>query len=112
MKELTIQHIPASEQTGARVRISYRPQEGAQQQERETDFGFDVTEKQRRDIQWYLEEYLTYPWGEFRTRAQKVEELMEQLGRELFDAVFGNRRFYLFQIRVGFVTRHVNRHGF
>src|SRR2546423_4484331 len=91
MKELTMQHIPASKQTGARVRISYRPQEGAQQQERETDFGFDVTEKQRRDIQWYLEEYLTYPWGEFRTRAEQVEGMMEQLGIELFDAVFGSR---------------------
>ncbi|HMF55492.1 MAG TPA: CHAT domain-containing protein [Pyrinomonadaceae bacterium] len=91
MKELTIHHIPADEQTNARVRVSYRPPEGAQPQERETDFKFVVTEKQRRDIQWYLEEYLTYPWGEFRNRAEQVEKLMEQLGVELFDAVFGNR---------------------
>jgi hypothetical protein len=70
MKELTIHHIPANEQASARVRVSYRSQEGAQAQERETDFGFSVSENQRRDIQWYLEEYLLYPWGEFRSRAQ------------------------------------------
>ena len=91
MKELTIHHIPANEQTSARVRIGYRQQEGAQVQERETDFGFTVAENQRRDIQWYLEEYLLYPWGEFRNRAQQVEKLMEQLGVELFDAAFGTR---------------------
>jgi tetratricopeptide (TPR) repeat protein len=91
LKELTIHHLPADERTIARVRVSYRPQEGAQAQEREIDFGFGVTEKQRRDIQWYLEEYLIYPWGEFRNRAQQVEKLMEQLGVELFDAVFGSR---------------------
>lgn len=90
MKELTIHHIPSNEHTSARVRVSYRSPDGAQPQERETNFGFAVTENQRRDIQWYLEEYLIYPWGEFRNRAQQVEELMERLGTELFDAVFGN----------------------
>ncbi len=88
MKELTIHYIPGSEDSGARVRVSYRTQEGAQPQEREIEFGFTVTENQRRDIQWYLEEYLTYPWGEFRTRAQQVEEMMERLGIEQFDALF------------------------
>ena len=48
-----------------RVRVSYRAQEGAQLQERETPFAFTVTDEQRRLIQWYLEEYLLYPWGVF-----------------------------------------------
>ena len=91
MKELTIHHFPSNEEDSARVRVSYRAQDGAQPQERDTDFKFAVTESQRRDIQWYLEEYLLYPWGEFRTRAQQVESMMEQLGIELFDAVFGSR---------------------
>ncbi len=91
MKELIIHHIPAGGETNARVRVSYRPQEGAQAQQRETTFEFAVTEDQRRLIQWYLEEYLSYPWGEFRLRAQQAEELMEQLGVQLFDAVFGGR---------------------
>ena len=91
MKELTIHHIASEETLSARVRVSYRPQEGAQAQERETEFTFAVTEEQRRLIQWYLEEYLLYPWGELRQRASRVEELMTQLGEELFQAVFDNR---------------------
>ena len=92
MKELTIHYTPAKGKRRPRVRVSYRPQEGAQAQERETGFGFAVTEGQRRDIQWYLEEYLIYPWGEFQTRAQAVEQLMEQLGTQIFDAVFSDRQ--------------------
>lgn len=91
MKELTIHHLPAKGRGRPRVRVSYRPQEGAQAQERETPFKFTVTDEQRRLIQWYLEEYLIYPWGEFRNRAQQVEQLMEQLGEKLFEAVFGSK---------------------
>jgi hypothetical protein len=92
MKDLTIHHFPAKKgRRRARVRVSYRPQEGAQAQERETAFTFIITEEQRRLIQWYLEEYLLYPWCEFRNRAQRVEELMEQLGVQLFEAVFRSR---------------------
>lgn len=61
MKELVIQHIPADGGTCARVRVSYLAQPGAQAQEREIDFAFNITEAERRDIQWYLEEYLLYP---------------------------------------------------
>ncbi len=91
MKELTIHYTLATVDTTARVRVSYRPQEGAQAQEREADFNFTVSDQERQDIQWYLEEYLLYPWGEFTTRAERVEEMMEQLGVRLFDAVFGTR---------------------
>ncbi|MBI3796026.1 MAG: CHAT domain-containing protein [Deltaproteobacteria bacterium] len=91
MKELTIHHLPAKGRGRPRVRVSYRPQEGAQARERETPFKFTVTDEPRRLIQWYLEEYLVYPWGEFRNRAQQVEQLMQQLGEELFEALFGSR---------------------
>ena len=91
MKELTITHIPAEGDTPARVRVGYRAESLSKPQERETEFTFAITDEQRRLIQWYIEQYLIYPWGEFRTRAQRVEELMEQLGAELFDAVFSSR---------------------
>jgi hypothetical protein len=91
MQELTIHHVPATGRRRTRVRVSYRAQEGAQPQERETPFAFTVTDEQRRLIQWYLEEYLLYPWGVFPSRAQQAEALMEQLGAELFGAVFGSR---------------------
>jgi len=91
MQELTIHHVPATGRRRTRVRVSYRAQEGAQPQERETSFAFTVTDEQRRLILWYLEEYLLYPWGVFPSRAQQAEALMEQLGAELFGAVFGSR---------------------
>src|SRR4051812_17202091 len=82
MKELAIHHeVPKKGQRRPRVRVSYRPQEGAQAQDRTVKrFAFTVTDKQRQLIQWYLEEFLICPYGEFLTRAQGAEQEMEQLG--------------------------------
>jgi hypothetical protein len=43
MKELTIHHLAAQGRRRARVRVSYRPEVGAQAQEREAAFAFTVT---------------------------------------------------------------------
>ena len=91
MKELTIQHIPGSDNEAARVRVNYRRDPNAQPQEREAEFRFSVEPNDRGDIQWYLEEFLHYPWGEFLTRAERVKELMIRLGQDLFEAVFDDR---------------------
>lgn len=91
MKELTIHHVPAKARRRARVRVSYRAESGMQPQERETEFRFAISGEERRLLRWYLEEYLIYPWGEFRTRAQEAEELMQRLGGALFEAVFRSR---------------------
>lgn len=91
MKELTLHYIPSKGRHRARVRVSYRPLEGAQPQEREVTFKFTTTAADRHLIQWYLEEYLLYPWGEFCTRAQRAELIMEQLGIKLFNAIFSDR---------------------
>ena len=90
MKRLTVQHIPAQGGSPAQVRVSYYPAPDAEAQVRECEFDFAVTEEERRLIQWYLEEYLIYPWGEFRTRAAQVEQLITDLGKKLFHAVFGD----------------------
>jgi tetratricopeptide (TPR) repeat protein len=92
MKELTLKYIPATDESKPRVQVRYRPEIGAQAQERETEFDFSFEEAYRRQIQWYLEEYLLFPWGEFRTRARQTEELMTMLGEQMFEAVFGSRR--------------------
>src|SRR3954470_21891974 len=91
MKELTIHHIPAQDELPARVRVAYRKQVGSQPQERESEFKFAVSDEERRLIQWYLEEYLLFPWGEFRNRANVAEETMTWLGEQLFEAIFDNR---------------------
>jgi len=82
MKELTVHHIPAQDNTRAGVRVSYRAEERSQVQECETEFRFAISYEQRHLIQWYLEEYLIYPWGEFRNRARQIEGMMERLGVE------------------------------
>ncbi len=88
MKSLLIHHIPGSDGTPARVRVSYRKEAAAQAQERETEFRFSVSGEERKLIQWYLEEFLAYPWGEFPSRARRAEALMIELGQRLFNAVF------------------------
>lgn len=92
MKELTIHHVPGTEAQAPRVRVCYRSEVGSQPQERESEFSFTINQNDQRLIQWYLEEYLIYPWGEFRNRAQQVEKLMGELGVQLFEAVFNNRQ--------------------
>ena len=91
MKELTVQYIPPQGRRRPRVRVEYTSEIGAQRQAQEAAFRFSTTDDERRLIQWYLEDYLTYPWGEFQNRAQRAEALMERLGKELFDVVFGTR---------------------
>jgi len=91
MKELIIRHLPAADGLPARVRVGYRPELGAGAQEREAPFDFTVSDDDRSLLRWYLEEYLVFPWGEFRARAGKAEEAMRRLGEALFDAVFADR---------------------
>jgi tetratricopeptide (TPR) repeat protein len=88
MRELAIHHVPAEGDRPPQVRVSYRKESGAQAQERVADFDFAVTDEQRRLLQWYLEEYLLFPYGEFCNRAQQAEDLMRTLGVQLFEAVF------------------------
>lgn len=58
IKELTIHHSPAEGDAPSRVRVTYRPEPGAQVQVGETEFRFSVGDDEHRQIQWYLEEYL------------------------------------------------------
>jgi hypothetical protein len=91
MKELKIHHFSAKGERAPRVHVSYCASEGTQTQAAATDFTFSISDEQRHLIQWYLENYLICPWGEFCTRAKGAEALMEKLGVELFDAVFSSR---------------------
>src|SRR4051794_24935303 len=91
MKELTIQHVAAKGRRAARIAIGYRSREGAQPHIVEAPFRFAITAEQRGRIRWYLENYLQYPWGEFKARASEAESLLDELGGKLFSAVFGTR---------------------
>ncbi|MBM7844021.1 tetratricopeptide repeat protein [Herpetosiphon giganteus] len=46
------------------------------------------TKQQRADFQWYFEEYLKWPFLEFRERAARVEADLATVGKALFAAIF------------------------
>jgi tetratricopeptide (TPR) repeat protein len=56
---------------------------------RDIPFVDPLTEKDLRELRWYLEEYLDWPYSEpVRKRAQKIERQLDEWGAALFDAVF------------------------
>jgi tetratricopeptide (TPR) repeat protein len=92
MKEITVDHLESvGSRRGPQVRVAFRSDEFGPARIVEAPFDFVITDAERQSIQWYLEEYLRFPWGEFRTRADRVEGEMVRLGEKLFEAVFGSR---------------------
>src|SRR6266487_1606083 len=51
-----------------------------------------LTQQERDDLRWYLEEYWKWPYEGFAQRAKGVEELLPKLGKRLYEAVFGSRQ--------------------
>jgi hypothetical protein len=49
---------------------------------------FAVTEQDREDVRWYLEDFLQYPLDPAPRIARRIEQRMAEIGRELFNAVF------------------------
>ena len=54
-------------------------------------FPFTLTHDDQADLRWYLEDYLQYPLDPAPKIAARVEARMAEIGRELFDHVFGSR---------------------
>ena len=52
-------------------------------------FRMPLDEADRSEISWYFQEYLEYPFGPARDRAEAVENGFRNLGRLLFETVFG-----------------------
>jgi len=53
-------------------------------------FSDPLSVEDRRELRWYLEEYLDFPYGAEEYRAQKVVERMVRWGESLFEQVFIN----------------------
>ncbi len=49
-----------------------------------------LTQQERDDLRWYLEEYWKWPYLEFAARGRRVEALLVDVGKRLYQAVFGN----------------------
>jgi hypothetical protein len=51
-----------------------------------------LTQHERDDLRWYLEQYWKWPFEGFAQRAKGVEELLPKLGKRLYESVFGSRQ--------------------
>src|SRR5438046_4411205 len=49
-----------------------------------------LTQQERQDLLWYLEEYWQWPYEGFLAHARRVEALLPILGRKLYQMVFGS----------------------
>src|SRR6266849_9792076 len=49
-----------------------------------------LTQQERSDLRWYLEEYWKWPYEGFAQRAKGVEELLPKVGKRLYESVFGS----------------------
>jgi len=47
-----------------------------------------LTQQERDDLRWYLEEYWKWPYLEFAERGKQVEVFLPRLGKRLYEAVF------------------------
>jgi tetratricopeptide (TPR) repeat protein len=54
------------------------------------DFTFPLTDSELAEMRWYLREYPENTFGEAKTRAETVESGLKDLGRLLYEAVFGS----------------------
>ncbi len=48
-----------------------------------------LTQRERENLRWYLEEYWKWPYEGFAQRGREVEAFLPQLGQRLYKAVFG-----------------------
>ncbi|MBI4672496.1 MAG: hypothetical protein HY741_12630 [Chloroflexi bacterium] len=59
---------------------------------RDVPFTNPLNDKVLRDLRWYLEEYLDWPFSEpVQARANEIERELDEWGSALFDSVFDSR---------------------
>lgn len=55
-------------------------------------FSDPLNEQDKSELRWYLEEYLQFPYGAERWRAEQVERKMAEWGESLFSQIFFKRQ--------------------
>ena len=78
------QHI----ETEDRYRIEIEFDDGDSRQTPEARFEFKMTDQDRGDLRWYLEDYLQYPLDPAPQIAERIEGRIKELGIELFKKIF------------------------
>lgn len=52
------------------------------------EFPFTMTDADHADLRWYLEDYLSSPFEPEQKMAGRIEARMQEIGEELFNALF------------------------
>lgn len=71
-----------------RIQVHWRRGDEERSYTKPIPFADPLTAKDRAELRWYLEEYLDFPYGAERNRAEKVEARMNEWGESLFTQVF------------------------
>jgi hypothetical protein len=72
-----------------RVQVSWRRGNNAERPyQNPVPFADPLSAEDRRELRWYLEDYLQFPYGAERNRAERVERRMAEWGQSLFNQVF------------------------
>lgn len=48
-----------------------------------------LSEQEREDLRWYLEEYWQWPYEQFLERGKRIERQLSTIGKRLYGAIFG-----------------------
>ncbi|MFZ5856801.1 MAG: CHAT domain-containing protein [Chloroflexota bacterium] len=83
------QHI--EKEDNYRIEMAFEDDDGTRQAP-EARFEFKVTDQDRADLRWYLEDYLQYPLDPAPDIAKRIEGRIRDLGIELFDKIFEANR--------------------
>ncbi len=78
------QHI--EKEDNYRIEIAF--EEDGTRQTPEARFEFKMTDSDRADLRWYLEDYLQYPLDPAPKIAERIEGRIRELGIELFKKIF------------------------
>jgi len=76
----------------ATARISFDPKIAGQRkiESKRFDFKSPVGPIEFDEITWYIEEFYRWPVGVFKTRAEKTENKLPDLGKELYEAILNH----------------------
>ena len=69
--------------------VSIELDDGPLRRTDERRFTLALSGQDREDLRWYLEDYLQYPLDPAPTIAARIEARMDEIGGELFGALFG-----------------------
>ncbi|PWQ93393.1 CHAT domain-containing protein [Leucothrix arctica] len=81
-----------AEKLSARAELTYIPHDISKEREvksRPFRFTAPIGKKEQEEISWYLEQYLLWPVGSFRNRAEKTESQLAEWGQALFTTALG-----------------------